>query len=283
MQIENERPAHHPGKIFPLTACFGDAGKGTLGYYLVHGVKQEKDGTKVLVSDAAKDSGFYAISLKPDPGTDKVFAALMQDYMAGQPGDLTEARLEKLGPSTCQTAELLYKRATAVEGKGIYLGLWEPKNDRGQGAIFDIYAAPEDIKDGSGQRLFATFNEAAAHIAQLKGFHGYDGSNLAYHRAVFEAAFSDPAALSKWFIPSEDLLDAMHGLRQSGGFRDTFSEGGGMLSGRDWYHGSLWRDNYGRDFGTDKTRYYFDKYGKKAYTRPVRAEWRPAVPSPGPA
>ena len=282
MSIDNKRPAHHPGKIFPLTASFGNADKGTFGYYLIHAVKQHSGGTKVLVSEA-QEKGFYAMPLKPDPGADKVFAALMQDYMAGRIGDLTDTRLENLGSAPYQKAEPLFEAATAVEGKGIYIGIWEPEGERGQVAIFDIYAAPEDVKDGGGARLLANFNDAASYLAGLKGFHGYNGGPLCCERDLPDKAFSDPAALSQWFIPTRNFLFTMHDLRDKGAFDGSFSQSGGMLTGRDWYHGTKRWYSYGLDFGAEDVRFYVDKYSKKGYLRPVRAELRPAVSAPVPA
>lgn len=282
MSIDNKRPDSHPGKIFPLATAFGDVGKGTVAYYQVHSIRQHKDGTKVLVSEAL-EKGFYAMPLKPDPGADRVFAALMQDYMAGRIGDLTDARLENLGPAPHQKAQPLFEAATAVEGKGIYVGIWEPQNERGQVAIFDIYAAPEDVKDGSGARLQANFNVAASYLAELKDFHGYNGGPLCCERDLPDKAFSDPAALSQWFIPTRNFLFTMHDLRDKGAFDGSFSQGGGMLTGRDWYHGSKNWYSYGLDFGAEDVRCYVDKYSKKGYLRPVRAELRQGTPAAGPA
>jgi hypothetical protein len=122
-----------------------------------------------------------------------------------------------------------------IEGKGIYLGTWEPKDNSGRtlGKIFDIYAAPEDIRNGSGN-LLMTFNNAVKHVASLRNYHGHDGGNIANEKAILEAVRNNPAALAQWFLPTKELLHGktsggdkiqpanLYDSRNTGAFKNTF-------------------------------------------------------------
>jgi hypothetical protein len=128
----------------------------------------------------------------------------------------------------------LYETGQLIEGKGVYLGPWEPKDRHGRlGRIFDVYAAPEDLKGARGDFL-QTFNDAVTHVAGLRNFHGHDGGDLASEDAVLEAAYNNPAALGNWFIPTKDLLHGetiggeraqpanLYDSAETGAFRNSF-------------------------------------------------------------
>ena len=123
-----------------------------------------------------------------------------------------------------------------IEGKGVYLGLWEPKDKNGRtlGKIFDIYAAPEDFRNPDGSNLLMKFNNAVKHVAGLRNYHGHDGGNFANEKAVLEAVRNNPEALAKWFIPTMELLHGktsggdkiqpanLYKSRNTGAFKDSF-------------------------------------------------------------
>jgi hypothetical protein len=122
-----------------------------------------------------------------------------------------------------------------VPGKGVYLGLWEPKDRDGRTLrrIFDIYAAPEDIRTG-GSNLRMTFNNAVKHVAGLRNYHGHDGGDFPNEKAILKAVRNNPAALEKWFIPTKELLHGrtvdddkiqpanLYDSRDAGAFENTF-------------------------------------------------------------
>lgn len=178
-----------------------------------------------------------------------------------------------------------------TEGKGVYLGTWEPKDKNGRtlGKIFDIYAAPEDIRNGSGN-LLMTFNNAVKHIASLRNYHGHDGGNFANQDAVLEAVRNNPAALEKWFLPTKELLHGktiygdititanLYDSRNTGAFKDTFMTKSG--SGHALWYWSLTEHPddpsgvYGVDF-TDGDDGWGRKDDYELSSRVVRAELRP--------
>ena len=111
-------------------------------------------------------------------------------------------------PSTLQIGQL-------VQGKGVYVGEWKPtdSNGRSLNQTFDLYAAPEDIRQSNGDNLLMTFNDAVAHVAGLQNWHGHNGSDFKNEKAVMEAVRNNPNALGNWFIPTKEIL---HGRNTNG-------------------------------------------------------------------
>ena len=104
-----------------------------------------------------------------------------------------------------------------VKGKGIYIGIWEPTDgsDNSLGRVFNLYAAPEDLKkdNGSGENLLMTFNDAVRRVAGLKNWHGHNGGNFENAQAVLEAVRNNPEKLGDWFVPIREIL---HGQNVNG-------------------------------------------------------------------
>jgi hypothetical protein len=95
----------------------------------------------------------------------------------------------------------------AIEGKGVYIGQWQPKDRKGKslGKTFAVYAAPEDLTDESGRKLVATFQDTAKRMTALRNWHGHDGGDFANDTALYRG-LADGSAIGKWFIPTRDLL-----------------------------------------------------------------------------
>jgi len=119
-----------------------------------------------------------------------------------------------------------------IPGKGIFAGLWTPKDRDGNslGKTFSVFAAPEDLTDEYGSRVLSQFKEAAQRITALRNWHGHDGGDFADDAALYKA-LADGSAVGKWFIPTRDLLtDNLYANEDRiGGFQTNDS-------GRDvWY------------------------------------------------
>jgi hypothetical protein len=95
----------------------------------------------------------------------------------------------------------------AIAGKDVYIGQWQPNDRKGKslGKTFAVYAAPEDLTDGSGRKLVATFQDTAKRMTALRNWHGADGGSFANDAALY-TALKDGSAIGKWFIPTRDLL-----------------------------------------------------------------------------
>jgi hypothetical protein len=94
-----------------------------------------------------------------------------------------------------------------IPGKGIYLGVWQPKDRDGTslGKAFNVYAAPEDLTDKSGKRTLLTFKKTAKRITALRNWHGHDGGNYENDTALY-TALANGSYKGEWFIPTRDLL-----------------------------------------------------------------------------
>ena len=108
---------------------------------------------------------------------------------------------------TSSNVALKMEIGQVTEGKGIYQGIWLPtdSNDRRLGRVFDLYVAPEDIKDGNDDNLVMTFNDTVRHVAGIRDFHGHNGSNFENDNAVMQAVQNNPEQLRNWFIPTKEI------------------------------------------------------------------------------
>ena len=146
-----------------------------------------------------------------------------------------------------------------IEGQGIYLGQYKPKDRAGNslGKVFNVYAAPEDLPDTM------KYLDTVKHIAGLKAWHGYDGTNYPTDKEIYQA-LKDGSYKGGWIIPPRELLigtepDGESGVRKGtiiqpdnlfdhqnkGAFKGTFKTVASSGSASpDWYWSSTEdRDN----------------------------------------
>ena len=179
-----------------------------------------------------------------------------------------------------------------VEGKGIYVGEWKPtdSNGRSLNQTFDLYAAPEDIRQSNGDNILMTFNDAVAHVSGLQNWHGHNGGDFKNEKTVMEAVRNNPSVLGNWFIPTKEMLngrntngdevqsDNLYNHREkmpSGSEFITTDNGSGDAH---WY----WSCTEHPDYSSYVYNVHFtdgdDGWGGKGdcklSTRPVRAELR---------
>lgn len=163
-----------------------------------------------------------------------------------------------------------YKIGEMIEGKGIYVGTWEPLgSDNRVIGIFDVYAAPEDIQKGFGQRLKLSFNRAAKETGKLRSWHGYDG--VRYKNALdIQAAIEKGEYNGQWIVPPQPILENMHRFRNVGSFKDTFND-------RSYWSSTLMSGGaFAVNFGADDRAGHVDRLSNNLQIRPVRVEPRPA-------
>jgi hypothetical protein len=148
-----------------------------------------------------------------------------------------------------------------IEGKGIYLGVWEPKDRQGQSLsrTFAVYAAPEDLTDESGRKLAATFKDAAKRITAVRNWHGHDGGSFASDAALY-TALKDGTGIGKWFIPPRELLvgtdlngakvrdNNLYAHRNTGDFKDSFTTIDNGSDGNSGYAVWYWSCTERRDY-----------------------------------
>jgi hypothetical protein len=147
-----------------------------------------------------------------------------------------------------------------IAGKGIYLGVWEPKDREGRSLNrrFAVYAAPEDLKAPSGGNLLKTFRDMAQEVASLRNWHGADGGSFANDAALY-TALKDGTGVGKWFIPPRELLvgtdlngatvrdDNLYAHRNTGDFKNSFTTIDNGSDGNSGYAVCYWSCTDRRD------------------------------------
>jgi hypothetical protein len=182
-----------------------------------------------------------------------------------------------------------------VEGKGVYVGTWTPKDRVGNslGKTFNLFAAPYDLgldENGNGIKLVTTYKKAVTavgKITNLLGFAGFRGKN----DTDLYNALRDGSYKGEWFIPTKDILcgkdvdgnavqnDHLFGHRNTGALAGTFTT---VKSGSDnapWYWSCTELASYSSLAWHQRFTDGGDGWGRKDYyelfVRCVRAELRP--------
>ena len=116
-------------------------------------------------------------------------------------------QLATLAGTKAQTVTATPQIGQTVEGKGVYMGVWQPKNRNGKslGKTFAVYAATEDLTDEFGVKLVATFRNHAKRMTALKDWHGHNGFDSTNDATIIQG-LADGSAVGKWFIPTRELL-----------------------------------------------------------------------------
>jgi hypothetical protein len=165
-----------------------------------------------------------------------------------------------------------------IAGEGIYLGQWQPKDRSGNslGKTYDVFAAPEDLKDPDGSNLLLTYKAAVREVASRRNWHGHDGARFENDAALY-SALQDGSYKGEWFIPTRDLLvgpdvdgrkvqaDNLYRHKDTGAFNGTFTaSGSGDAS---WYWSSTEPRDYPSVVWTVSFTYGFDHWYYKGNYR----------------
>ncbi len=169
-----------------------------------------------------------------------------------------------LAPGSGYVATVLKSGQKMADGT-IYLGQYSPKDRDGVSLskTFNVFAAPEDLLETM------KYVDAVKHIAELKNWHGFDGTNYPTDKEIY-AALKDGSYNGGWIIPTRELLvgtepDGESGVRKGkviqldnlcdhqneGSFKDTFKMAASSASDcPDWYWSSTeHRDGPGNSWG----------------------------------
>ena len=125
----------------------------------------------------------------------------------------------------------------------VYLGKYSPKDRDGNSLskTFNVFAAPEDLPEPM------KYVDAVKHIAKLKDWHGYDGTNYAADKELY-AAIKSGSYNGGWIIPTSDILrgndvdgkattpDNLYAHKDTGALKGTFRMAASSSFGwLDWY------------------------------------------------
>jgi hypothetical protein len=183
------------------------------------------------------------------------------------------------------------KPGDLVEGEGVYLGKWEPKDSDGNSLhrIFNVFAAPEDLTNSFGNKILDTYLDAVDRVSQLRKWHGHNGAHYSKDLALHKA-FSDESYKGEWVIPPLEILtgfdrfgqhdqdDNLAKHRCAGAFNGTFAKETFENKGyHQWYwsstqsfmqHDHFWSAQFG-DNGETRAEQLLINNGL-ASCRPVR-------------
>lgn len=179
---------------------------------------------------------------------------------------------------------------------GIYLGAMERTNGiTGLKEIWDLYAAPQDLKNSDGTNLLLIFNNAVKYVAALTNYHGRKGCHFANENEL-NAAFDNATYNGGWFIPTREILHGetisdrkiqlanFNDSRDMGAFKGTFVTSGSS-SYANWYWSLTTPAPHvdlacAFDFRNKSGVWFIDKNEYTMSTRLVRAELRSSAPRP---
>ncbi len=121
------------------------------------------------------------------------------------PNRLSEAQLKAIAKATLSSAGYVApapESGQKMPDGTIYLGQYSPKDRDGKSLskTFNVYAAPEDLPETM------KYVDAVKHIAKLKKWNGYDGTNYATDKELY-AAIKSGTYNGGWIIPTRDILD----------------------------------------------------------------------------
>jgi hypothetical protein len=171
-----------------------------------------------------------------------------------------------------------YEVGDLVEGKGIFVGVYSVDFKKETGFLsskkitreFNVFAAPEDLKDEMGQQFTGTFEEVLAAVARIENICGYAGIRVERNTPLQEMLISKESykKLENWFVPNLKILrDMIHPNRAKGHLNGTFDTSAGDQSQLIFpaMYASLDFQSYVIDFHSGKR---LD--AKSAYQRSVR-------------
>lgn len=189
-------------------------------------IQQEEDGVSKLY---LRDGITIPVRLAYEELKRQIYAPDIKD---GNIVDLTAVTGKPRLPENAVS----FKIGEAVQGEGIFLGQWQPKDHEGNflSKAFNVFAAPRDLS----RKL--KYRDALAQVGKLRGWQGHDGENYDSDQDIY-AALKDGSYKGGWVIPPRELLsgmaangprgrrighiaqpDNLYDHRNSGAFRETF-------------------------------------------------------------
>lgn len=146
----------------------------------------------------------------------------------GQRFSVTESGLER------------YDLGRLIEGRGIYVGTWQPKDKQGNtlGKTFNIFAMPEDLPNTMKPLDSTTmrYKTATELVSWERGKHGDFGGRYVNDEVLYEA-LKNGDYKGEWIVPPRELLTGRDGAgnivapdnifahKDKGAFRGSFNTG----------------------------------------------------------
>ena len=204
-----------------------------------------------LKKQAAERPHFKAVNGELVPYTvsrPKELAAVVDATIAAEKEALKKAEAEVL--ANAQIGQM-------IAGHGVFIGVWTPKDRAGNslGKTFNVFAAPQDLTNTSGQKVVLRYVDAVKRIAGLRGWNGFDGTHYATDKELYKA-LKDGSYNGGWIIPTRELLvgtnlltgtdpggnqtqpDNLYTHKEKGVLKSTFTIATSKSACPDWYWSS---------------------------------------------
>jgi hypothetical protein len=191
-----------------------------------------------------------------------------------------------------------------IPGKGIFLGVWSPKDRDGVslGKTFNLFAAPYDLgldENGRGTKQILTYSDTVKAVSRIRNLMGHDGAGYKNDSELY-AALKNSSYKGEWFIPTREMIagmdidgkqvqtdtltDTLFAHKDTGAFKNTFrlAAANGSVDAY-WY----WSCSERRDYSTgvygvrlfdgpvNSPVYWLHKDAASLSSRLLRAELRP--------
>ncbi len=132
------------------------------------------------------------------------------------------------------------KKFKHIEGKGIYLGKWEPKDEFGRSLsmVFDLYAAPQNLFTHDARQLLVPFNKLYEVLDQ-RNLADAENDKPTLMFSTYETLASHLRKgeyKGQWFLPTEDILIYMLKNAYKGDLRNVFVRADEYHINRDGAH-----------------------------------------------
>jgi hypothetical protein len=190
--------------------------------------------------------------------------------------------------------KLLERPGQLIQGKGIFLGVWSPKDRKGNSLnkTFNVFAAPDDLgldEYGRGRRRLLKYKDAVKCVSEIRSLMGHDGAGYENDTELY-AALKKGCYKGEWFIPTREMFigtdidgkhvqtDILFAHKDKGAFKNTFRHAGGSAHADGYWSCSEHREDpsYVYDVRLSDGYVGWDRKDVNSLScRPVRAELRP--------
>jgi hypothetical protein len=102
-----------------------------------------------------------------------------------------------------------YQLGKTVEGKGVYMGVWEPVDQKSGEPIagkYHVFASEKELANLDGRTMHSKFGEVAAEFAQRREWNGYRLAGYADEGGLRKALAAERYK-GEWIVPPREFVD----------------------------------------------------------------------------
>lgn len=177
---------------------------------------------------------FYTPQYKSDVQTQTITALMggnhdhLKKVVAKYP-DWKLSSLSKMVLGEPDAATQIVPEVGTLSDDGIFMGQYTHKGKgKSLGKVFNVYAAPQDLTDECGNKAVLKYVDAVKRMAELRDWHGFDGTDYANDEAFYDA-LNKGSYKGGWIIPMTLFMSDsyfagyLYKHRNTGAFKGTFT------------------------------------------------------------